>query len=69
MRGDDNNLTDCLCMDFSKVQNFITHFWKGMPGHIISVLECPMVVDIVGICDSILYKVRQLGCDVITKFF
>ena len=40
-----------------------------MPGHIISVLECPMVVDIVGIWDSILYKVRQLGCDVITKFF
>jgi len=30
-----------------------------MPSHIISVLECPVVVDIVAICDSILYKVRQ----------
>lgn len=43
---------------FSQVQNFITHFWQGMPGHIISVLECPVVVDIVAICDSILYKVK-----------
>lgn len=30
-----------------------------MPGHIISVLECPVVVDIVAICDSILYKVKS----------
>lgn len=41
-----------------QVQNFITHFWQGMPSHIISVLECPVVVDIVAICDSISYKVR-----------
>lgn len=49
---------------FYQVQNFITHFWQGMPGHIISVLECPVVVDIVAICDSILYKVRSGACSV-----
>ena len=35
-----------------------------MPGHIISVLECPVVVDIVAICDSILYKVKSGACSV-----
>lgn len=49
---------------FYQVQNFITHFWQGMPGHIISVLECPVVVDIVAICDSILYKVKSRACSV-----
>ena len=49
---------------FYQVQNFITHFWQGMPGHITSVLECPVVVDIVAICDSILYKVNSRVCSV-----
>ena len=54
-----------------QVQNFITHFWQGMPSHIISVLECPVVVDIVAICDSISYKVRtfhKAHCCLSTSF-
>lgn len=50
-------LDTVVSANFEGVQNFITHFWQGMPDHIISVLECPVVVDIVAICDSILYKV------------
>ncbi|KAL9979712.1 hypothetical protein ACROYT_G017414 [Oculina patagonica] len=50
-------LDTVVSANFEGVQNFITHFWQGMPSHIISVLECPVVVDIVAICDSILYKV------------
>ncbi|XP_029181624.2 DNA-binding protein RFX6-like isoform X1 [Acropora millepora] len=50
-------LDTVVSANFEGVQNFITHFWQGMPSHIISVLECPVVVDIVAICDSISYKV------------
>ncbi|KAL4228604.1 regulatory factor X [Mactra antiquata] len=39
-----------------KVQNFLLHFWQGMPTHIKSILECKTLVTLVGVCDSILYK-------------
>lgn len=33
------------------------HFWQGMPEHLLGLLSLDMVADIVGLCDSILYKV------------
>ncbi|CAG03413.1 unnamed protein product, partial [Tetraodon nigroviridis] len=38
------------------VQSFLLHFWQGMPPHMLPVLGSPTVVNIVGVCDSILYK-------------
>ncbi|ETE70304.1 Transcription factor RFX4, partial [Ophiophagus hannah] len=39
-----------------KVQSFLLHFWQGMPPHMLPVLGSSTVVNIVGVCDSILYK-------------
>ncbi|PWA14302.1 hypothetical protein CCH79_00012364 [Gambusia affinis] len=39
-----------------QVQSFLLHFWQGMPPHMLPVLGSPTVVNIVGVCDSILYK-------------
>nr|XP_006821615.1 PREDICTED: DNA-binding protein RFX6-like [Saccoglossus kowalevskii] len=43
--------------NFDEVQNFLLHFWQGMPDHLTSLLSCDVIVDIVGLCDTILYKV------------
>jgi regulatory factor X 6 len=40
-----------------QIQNFLLHFWQGMPEHLLGLLSLDMVADIVGLCDSILYKV------------
>ncbi|KAF3850206.1 hypothetical protein F7725_019925 [Dissostichus mawsoni] len=40
-----------------KIQNFLLHFWQGMPDHLLPLLENPVIVDIFCVCDSILYKV------------
>uniref|UniRef100_A0A8C4RLV6 DNA-binding protein RFX6 n=1 Tax=Erpetoichthys calabaricus TaxID=27687 RepID=A0A8C4RLV6_ERPCA len=37
--------------------NFLLHFWQGMPGHLLPLLDSPVIVDIFCVCDSILYKV------------
>uniref|UniRef100_A0A3Q3ILC8 RFX-type winged-helix domain-containing protein n=1 Tax=Monopterus albus TaxID=43700 RepID=A0A3Q3ILC8_MONAL len=42
--------------NFDEVQSFLLHFWQGMPPHMLPVLGSPTVVNIVGVCDSILYK-------------
>uniref|UniRef100_A0A8C4RLX5 DNA-binding protein RFX6 n=1 Tax=Erpetoichthys calabaricus TaxID=27687 RepID=A0A8C4RLX5_ERPCA len=39
------------------IQNFLLHFWQGMPGHLLPLLDSPVIVDIFCVCDSILYKV------------
>ncbi|TKS73296.1 Transcription factor RFX4 [Collichthys lucidus] len=39
-----------------RVQSFLLHFWQGMPPHMLPVLGSTTVVNIVGVCDSILYK-------------
>ena len=38
------------------MQNFLLHFWQGMPPHIVPILDCGTIVMLVGVCDSILYK-------------
>uniref|UniRef100_UPI0035901184 transcription factor RFX4-like n=1 Tax=Myxine glutinosa TaxID=7769 RepID=UPI0035901184 len=42
--------------NFDEVQSFLLHFWQGMPAHMLPVLGSHTVVNIVGVCDSILYK-------------
>lgn len=39
-----------------QVQSFLVHFWQGMPPHIGPILGTSIVVQLVGVCDSILYK-------------
>ncbi|XP_036406520.1 DNA-binding protein RFX6 [Megalops cyprinoides] len=56
--------THCQCIldnainsNFEEIQNFLLHFWQGMPDHLLPLLENPVIVDIFCVCDSILYKV------------
>ncbi|XP_074660442.1 DNA-binding protein RFX6-like [Tubulanus polymorphus] len=56
--------THCQCMldtiingNFEEVQIFILHFWQGLPDHLLPLLKAPVIVDMIAICDSILYKV------------
>ncbi|XP_031420196.1 transcription factor RFX4 [Clupea harengus] len=42
--------------NFDEVQSFLLHFWQGMPPHMLPVMCSAVVVNIVGVCDSILYK-------------
>ena len=46
------------CISIAQVQNFLVHFWQGMPDHLIDLLKCDILSDIIALCDSILYKVR-----------
>ena len=39
-----------------QVQNFLVHFWQGMPSHMLEVLGSNEVVELIGQCDVILYK-------------
>lgn len=48
------NILVCVC--HFQVQSFLLHFWQGMPPHMLPVLGSATVVNIVGVCDSILYK-------------
>ena len=41
---------------FDEVPTFLLHYWQGMPGHMIGVVGSNVVVNIVGVCDSILYR-------------
>lgn len=49
-------LDTILRANFGEVQNFLVHFWQGMPSHMLEVLSCSEVVDLIGQCDTILYK-------------
>ena len=39
-----------------QVQTFLLLYWQGMPHHLMDVLGSNVVVNIVGVCDSILYR-------------
>jgi len=39
-----------------KVHSFLLHFWRGMPAHIQPILSSQLIVSLIGVCDSILYK-------------
>lgn len=42
-----------------QIENFLLHFWQGLPEHLLPLMETDLVLDIICICDSILYKVRK----------
>ena len=46
-----------LASDVLQIQNFLLHFWQGMPDHLLPLLENSVIMDIFCVCDSILYKV------------
>ncbi|XP_072016199.1 DNA-binding protein RFX6-like [Amphiura filiformis] len=55
--------THCQCIldtlinsNFDEIQNFLLHFWQGMPEHLLPLLDNPIVSDVLCVCDSILYK-------------
>ncbi|XP_055362476.1 DNA-binding protein RFX6 isoform X2 [Betta splendens] len=50
-------LDNAINVNFQEIQNFLLHFWQGMPDHLLSLLEVPVIVDIFCVCDSVLYKV------------
>ncbi|KAK6190328.1 hypothetical protein SNE40_002223 [Patella caerulea] len=56
--------THCQCIldtainaNFEEIQNFLLHFWQGLPEHLLPLIDNGVVVDIICVCDSILYKV------------
>ncbi|XP_038053265.1 DNA-binding protein RFX6-like isoform X2 [Patiria miniata] len=55
--------THCQCIldtiinsNFEEIQNFLLHFWQGMPDHLLPLLDSSVIIDMICICDSILYK-------------
>lgn len=42
--------------NYGEIQEFLVHFWKGMPSHMLPILNCQVTLDIITVCDSILYK-------------
>ncbi|XP_028401353.1 transcription factor RFX4-like isoform X2 [Dendronephthya gigantea] len=49
-------LDTILRANFGEVQKFFIHFWQGMPEHILTILSCPEVIKLIGVCDEILFK-------------
>ncbi|KAG8177829.1 hypothetical protein JTE90_002663 [Oedothorax gibbosus] len=41
---------------FDDVQNLLLHFWQGIPLHLIPVMETNALINLVGVCDCILYR-------------
>lgn len=50
-------LDNAINVNFEEIQNFLLHFWQGMPDHLLPLLENSVIMDIFCVCDSILYKV------------
>ncbi|XP_051908225.1 DNA-binding protein RFX6 isoform X2 [Hippocampus zosterae] len=50
-------LDNAINVNFDEIHNFLLHFWQGMPNHLLPLLDNPLLVDILCVCDSILYKV------------
>ena len=44
-------------LSLSQVENFLLHFWQAMPPHLLPVLASSVVVDLVALCDTLLYSV------------
>lgn len=43
--------------NFHEVQDFLIHFWQGMPQHMLPILGCQETLDLIVVCDFILYNV------------
>ncbi|XP_053211492.1 LOW QUALITY PROTEIN: uncharacterized protein LOC128395114 [Panonychus citri] len=42
--------------NFDEIQTFVLYFWQGIPPHLTSILTSNAFINLIGICDSILYK-------------
>lgn len=42
--------------NFHEVQDFLIHFWQGMPTHMLPILGCQATVDLIVVCDFIVYR-------------
>ncbi|CAN8010838.1 unnamed protein product, partial [Ixodes pacificus] len=40
---------------FSQVPHYLSHFWHGIPPHLVSVLSSNALINLVGVCDNLLY--------------
>ncbi|XP_013406987.1 DNA-binding protein RFX6 [Lingula anatina] len=56
--------THCQCIldtaingNFEEIQNFLLHFWQGLPEHLLPLVENQVVIDVICVCDAVLYKV------------
>lgn len=56
--------THCQCIldtainaNFEEIQNFLLHFWQGLPEHLLPLVDHELIIDLICVCDSILYKV------------
>ncbi|XP_046859371.1 DNA-binding protein RFX6-like [Xenia sp. Carnegie-2017] len=56
--------THCQCIldtainsNFNEIYSYLLHFWQRMPNHLLPVLRVDVVVNLICLCDSILYKV------------
>jgi regulatory factor X 4 len=50
-------IVDTICRtNFEDVQEFLVHFWQGMPAHLLSVLSCQATIDFVTVCDFEVYQ-------------
>ena len=43
-----------------QVQDFFIHFWQGMPTHMLPILGCQATINLITVCDCILYRVSKL---------
>lgn len=50
-----------LAKKFTKVEQYIAHFWAGLLENLRELLSHVIVVDIIGVCDFVLYKVSLPG--------
>lgn len=56
--------THCQCIldtavakNFQGIQTYLVHFWHGIPKHLKSLFDVDEIIDLVCICDSIMYMV------------
>jgi len=42
--------------NFDEIQTFVLYFWQGLPSHLSSIISSNAIINLIGICDNILYK-------------
>ncbi|XP_046859039.1 transcription factor RFX4-like [Xenia sp. Carnegie-2017] len=50
-------LDSVMNANFNEVHKLLLHFWGGMPTHMAQVLQSDAVVDVIIVCDSLLYRI------------
>jgi len=45
-----------------QIENYMMHFWHGIPEHLYSLTEYDVIADVICICDSVVYQVSCKRC-------